>query len=121
LEAWAAEDAKSLRAKVLEILKKGRKKVNHRIYIPLKVEAGKVRFYFHEPVSDEEFVKRLHAAIELVNDLPAESLEGQTGPGEYGLFWHEDSQSWKGQLWGVIGFNEFCFPDNFTELDEREG
>ncbi len=70
-----------------------------RRYVPLEVRVGAVRFYFEDPLTDEEFGKHLRKAIEVADSLPETGLEGIAGPGEFGLEWNENSQSWYGDIY----------------------
>ena len=109
LASWAAEDAKALRRKMLELMHRNQENQHGRRYLPMRVEMGRVRFYLHEQVSDEELVKRLRAAQEYTAALPEEAFAGEAGPGEFGLYWDKKSETWKG---GIYGFREErCAPE----------
>lgn len=117
LATWAAEDAKALRRRMLEAMKRGKENAYGRRYVPLRVEIGRVRFYFHEQLNDEELVERLRAAQEFAASLPEEAFEGQGGPGEYGYFWDRSAKAWKGGIYGYS--DEICLPEGM--LTENPG
>lgn len=99
LATWAAEDAKALRRKMLDLFQRGKVSGSGRRYVPMRVELDRVRFYFHEQLDDEELVARLKAAQEFAASLPEEAFEGRAGPGEYGLFWDRKLKAWRGGIY----------------------
>jgi hypothetical protein len=115
LATWAAEDAKALRRKLLNVMKRSRESPSGRRYVPLRVEIGRVRFYFHEQINDQELVTRLRAAQDLVAALPERAFEGQSGPGEYGFFWDRNEEKWKGGIYQYS--NEYCLPERMLTDD----
>jgi len=115
LATWAAEDAKALRRKMLDLFDLGKVNSHGRRYVPMRVELGRVRFYFHEQLDDEELVTRLKAAQDFVASLPEVAFEGLGGPGEYGLFWDRKLKSWRG---GIHGYQAgYCVPERVLSDD----
>lgn len=108
LATWAAEDAKALRQRLLGVMRRSKQNPSGRRYLPMRVELGRVRFYFHDDVTEEELVGRLRAAHEFAASLPEAAFEGEPGPGEYGLYWDKKTNSWKGSIYGLR--EGFCRP-----------
>jgi len=112
LEAWAAADAVAIRSRIIDLLVKGRFNKEGRDFIPLSLQSGKLRFYFYKPISDDELVKQCRAAAAIAGTLPDSTFEGNAFLGEYGLFWDEECESWRGRLYGVPEYDEICYPDD---------
>lgn len=118
LATWAAEDAKALRQKMLDLMPRNQENEHGRRYLPMGIEIGRVRFYLHEQLTDEELVQRLRASEDFTATLPDEAFDGEAGPGEGGLFWDKNSKTWKG---GIYGFREErCAPERLLSADPGE-
>lgn len=118
LATWAAEDAKALRQKMLDLMHRNQENEHGRRYLPMRIEIGRVRFYLHEQLTDEELVQRLRAAQDYTATLPEQAFDGEAGPGEFGLFWDKNSETWKG---GIYGFREErCAPERLLSADPGE-
>jgi hypothetical protein len=106
LEEWGKADAKGLREALIELFGRGRKSRtgSGRMFIPLVIPLGKVRFYFYDVRSDDDFANQLNAAYEFMQSLPNEAFEGIAGPPEYGMFWDRESNSWQGSIYGYTEY-----------------
>jgi hypothetical protein len=112
IEGWAAEDAKELRAKLRSLMERGKSHTETRHWTPLCIQVGRVRFYFPEPLEDDEFVRRLLAAGMMMAELPDEAFDGNAGPSEYGHAWDKENQKWVGSILGITDYS----PDFFRHL-----
>ena len=119
LDTWASEDAKAIRARVLERIRDIKER-HGMPPIPLELTIGRARFYFHEPVNDKEFIKRLNAAKQVVSQLPDEAFDNVPGPGEFGHVWDKSSQSWKGMVYGFHQGEFFNILDYIDLGSQRE-
>ncbi len=102
LEKFADESYAPVRDALLRLFKKVPNK--WRVYVPLEITVGAVRFSIEDPLTDAEFCKRLRSAIDIADALPEEGLEGTPGPDEFGLEWNEYSQSWSGKIYLEDGY-----------------
>lgn len=118
LATLALQGAGELRRKLLQVMSKSKSNPDGRRYVPLRVQIGRVRFYFHEVVSEEELLERIRAAQELAASLPDEAFQGEAGPGEYGFFWDDIGKAWRGGIYGYSG--EICHPENMLSDDPGE-
>lgn len=118
LATLALQGAGELRRKLLQVMNKAKSNAHGRRYVPLRVQIGRVRFYFHEMVSEEELLERLQAAQEFAASLPGDAFSGETGPGEYGLFWDDKEKAWRGSIYGYSGSR--CFPENMLSDNPGE-
>lgn len=113
-EELGSESARQLREGLRRVLERGRRNYWGRKYSPLCIELGQARFHFHQPLSEDELLKRIRKADELVKSLPPEAYDGRPqGPMEYGFFWDTETEQWRGELWQLYG--KYWFPPRFWE------
>lgn len=120
---WGEEDARQLRAELLTLLERGRCSKSGRKYMPMTVHLvradnidhlpipTRVRFNFHRPLTEEEFLEQIRAAQSYVDSLPDEAFEGSGGPYENSLFWDDNVQSWRGVVTGFREDERYFPPD----------
>jgi hypothetical protein len=115
LATLALQGGGNLLGKLRRLMNHAKKNPYGRHYVPLRVQIGRVRFYFHEVVSEEALLERLRAAHEFSLSLPPEAFLGEAGPGEIGMYWDDKSKAWRG---GINGFrDEYCYPENMLSGD----
>jgi hypothetical protein len=114
-EEWGKGDAQGLREAIIELAKRGRKSPTStgRTFMPCEMRLGRIRFYFREIRSDEDFVEQINAAQEFVQSLPDVAFEGSAGPGEYGMFYGRKNKSWEGSIFEFTEFKHL--PPGFWE------
>jgi hypothetical protein len=105
IEALAAENATSIRQRILETLRKGKAQHRRNGFIPLRLRIGNIRFYFKEPLTLDEFTRRIALARDHVQSLSDDVLSDNG----YGLFWNTEIQEWNVAVAGWGG--DICPPD----------
>lgn len=119
LAAWFLADRYGGPAieKLRRLIKTSRNnKQTGRPYIPLMIAFGtktglpSVSFYFHGEPTEEQLQQQLNAMALILESLPEEALGEMPGPPEYGYFWDDKREGWRGTL-------HYQAKDNLEELE----
>lgn len=90
VEAIAADHAKALRNKIVDLMRKGKPRQSRDGFVPLRLQVAGISFYFDKPVTAEELEVRLSAARLHIASLPIQALITQS----YGLYWDPMRYEW---------------------------
>ncbi len=104
LESLGTEHAKALNTSLLKVIRSGRGKNNRAGMYSLKIGGSDIWFHLRQPLTPEEFARRMGLAAKL---LPPEMDVSGTGPenSNHSFYWDVETDSWRLMPLGEYGPN----------------